>query len=101
MMGFLKLGCLDMLKGFILFLQSGLFSLFFMTSASACDDKSCETAYLSETKQHIKNHSRRGSGSMKERHAYAVNRERKAYALYVHYFLMKYGDPTDKTQSII
>ncbi|MEE9444415.1 MAG: hypothetical protein V3V19_01980 [Cocleimonas sp.] len=84
-----------MLKGLILMLPLGLLNLLFMASANACDDRSCETAYLIETKQHISNHARRGLSSMQERHAYSENRERKAYALYVHYFLMKYGDPTD------
>jgi hypothetical protein len=85
-----------MQKGLTLFVLLGLSNLFFMVSASACDDKSCETAYLAEVDQHVKNYARRGYGSMHERHAHAKNRERKAYALYVHYFLMKYGDPTDK-----
>lgn len=88
-----------MLKGFIL-VSSGLFNLFFMTAAQACDDKACETAYLSESRQYINNHARRGIAAMQERHAYSKNRERKDYALYVHYFLMKYGDPTDKTSKI-
>ena len=85
-----------MLKGLISFVHIGLFNIIFIASANACDDKSCETAYLSETRQHVNNHSRRGVGSMQERHAHSENRERKAYALYIHYILTKYGDPTDK-----
>jgi len=61
-------------------------------NATACDDKSCEGAYLSETKRYISNHVRRAETYKVERHAYALNRERRAYALYRHFHLMWFGD---------
>jgi hypothetical protein len=50
-----------------------LFSLLFFISSSAfaCDDKSCETAYLNSTKQYV---------SLGSSHAEAAQRERVAYA---------------------
>ena len=67
--------------------------LFFIASsnASACDDKACESAYLAETQQHVANHIRRAEASKAERHAYSMNRHRRAYALYVHIHLMIFG----------
>ena len=57
----------------------------------ACDDKSCEGAYLAETKQHIANQNRRAQAYKAERHAYSINRERRAYALYRHIHLILFG----------
>jgi hypothetical protein len=56
----------------------------FSTNVSACDDKACETAYIAETKQYTNNHIRLAEAYRVERHAYSKNRERRAYALYVH-----------------
>ena len=64
------------------------FSLMISNSVFACDSKSCETAYLAETKQVIANQLRRANAYRVERHAYSLNRERRAYASFVHnYFL--------------
>jgi len=68
-----------------------MFSLLITNSAMACDTKSCESAYLAETKQHIANQIRRANASKLERHAYSLNRERRAYALYVHIHMMLFG----------
>ena len=65
-----------------------LFSILISNSVFACDTKSCETAYLAETKQTIANQLRRANTYRLERHAYSLNRERRAYASFVHnYFL--------------
>jgi hypothetical protein len=69
-----------------------VFSSFITFNASACDDKSCEKAYLLETVQHISNHVRHAETYKTERHAYSRNRERRAYALYNHIHVQK-GDP--------
>lgn len=53
-------------------------------SASACDSKSCEAAYLAESQRHVENQIRRAESYRLERHAYSKNRERRAYAHYVH-----------------
>ncbi len=66
--------------------------LFLPFNVNACDDKACEGAYLSETKHHIANHVRRAETHKVERHAHAINRERRAYALYRHFHLMWFGD---------
>ena len=66
-------------------------SFFLSTTAFACDDKPCETAYIAETKEHIKNHVRQAETYKIERHQHSSNRERRAYALYVHQYIMKYG----------
>ncbi len=69
-----------------------MFSMLISTSVFACDDKSCETAYLAETKQHIANQIRRANTFKVERHAYSMNRERRAYAEFVHkYFVLVKG----------
>jgi len=60
------------------------FSMLISTTVFACDDKSCETAYLAETKQYIANQIRRANTYKTERHAHSKNRERRAYAEYVH-----------------
>lgn len=78
---------LKILNGFFL-ATILLFSLLISDSVSACDTKSCETAYLAETKQTIANQLRRANAYRLERHAYSLNRERRAYAAFVHnYFL--------------
>ena len=65
-----------------------LCSVLFMTSANACDNKECETAYLAETQRHIENQIRRANTYKAERHAHSMNRERRAYAEFVHkYFI--------------
>jgi len=68
-----------------------LSSFFISTTASACDDKPCETAYIAETKEHIANHVRQAETYKTERHQHSSNRERRAYALYVHQYFMKHG----------
>lgn len=79
-----------MLTKYALFLSS--LTLFIASfNASACDDKACESAYLAETQQYIENHIRRAEASKAERHAYAKNRQRQAYALYVHIHFMLFG----------
>ena len=72
-------------------------SAMFSTSVSACDDKACEVAYLAETKQHTENHIRQAEAFRVERHAHSKNRERRAYALYVHIHLMLFGSDLSKT----
>jgi hypothetical protein len=67
-------------------------SLMFSMNASACDDKACETAYLAATKQYTENHIRQAEAYRAERHAHSKNRERRAYALYVHIHLMLFGE---------
>ncbi len=66
-------------------------------NASACDDKACESAYLAETQQHVANHIRRAGASKAERHAYSMNRHRRAYALYVHIHLMLLGSESSQS----
>lgn len=66
-------------------------SFFISATASACDDKPCEAAYIAETKEHIKNHVRQAETYKTERHMYSSNRERRDYALYVHRYFMKHG----------
>jgi len=72
-------------------------SLFFSMNASACDTKSCETAYLAATKQYAENRIRKAKASEMERRAYSKNRERRAYALYVHLHFMLHGTDLSKT----
>ena len=59
-------------------------ALMFSANVSACDDKACETAYVAATKQYANNHIRQAETYRTERHAHSKNRERRAYALYVH-----------------
>jgi len=66
-------------------------SFFISATASACDDKPCEAAYIAETKEHVKNHVRQAEAYKAERHQHSSNRERKAYALYVRQYFMKHG----------
>lgn len=73
-------------------------SFFFSMNASACDDKACETAYLAATKQYVDNHIRQAKAIELERRAYSKNRERRAYALYVHLHFMLHG--TDLSKNI-
>lgn len=68
-----------------------LFSLLISTNASACDDKACETAYLSATERVVANHIRRANAYRVERLAHSKNRERRDYALYVHLHIMHSG----------
>ena len=69
-----------------------LFSMLLTTSVFACDNKECESAYLAETKQHISNQVRRANAMKAERHAYSLNRERRAYAEFIHkYFVLVKG----------
>ncbi len=66
-----------------------MFSMLISSSVFACDDKGCESAYLAETKQHIANQIRRANAFKVERHAHSMNRERRAYAEFVHkYFVL-------------
>ena len=65
-----------------------LFSILVSNSVFACDNKGCENAYLAETKQVIANHVRRANTLKVERHAYSMNRERRAYAEFVHKYFM-------------
>ena len=65
-----------------------LFTLLISNSVFACDNKDCESAYLAETKRTIANQLRRANALKAERHAYSMNRERRAYAEFVHkYFI--------------
>lgn len=66
-------------------------TLLFSNSAFACDNKSCEKAYLAETQRHVDNQIRRANAERAERVAYSKNRERRAYALYVHIHIMLFG----------
>ncbi len=63
----------------------------FSPSISACDNKGCEKAYLAETQKHVDNHLRRAKAERAERIAHSKNRERRAYALYVHLHMMLMG----------
>jgi len=54
------------------------------TSAMACDDKACETAYLSSTQQYVANYGRQAITERTEREAHAKNRERRDYAIVAH-----------------
>ena len=66
-----------------------MFSMLISSSVFACDNKGCESAYLAETQQHIANQIRRANTYKAERHAYSKNRERRAYAEFVHkYFVL-------------
>lgn len=58
------------MKHKIIFLLGTLF-LFISTLSFACDDKSCEVAYLNSTSQYI---------DLNNNHAHAAQRERVAYA---------------------
>ena len=53
-------------------------------STYACDDKACEKAYLLSTTQYVSNHERQADTARTERHAHALNRERRDYALQKH-----------------
>ena len=64
-------------------------TVFLSGNASACDDKACEMAYIAATKQYADNHIRQAKAYRVERRAYSKNRERRAYALYVHLHLGK------------
>lgn len=66
-----------------------LFVILTSQPAFACDDKSCENAYLASTYQYIKNYGRRGNaiqttrtwyGSNYRRQQIAAVRERRAHA---------------------
>lgn len=59
-------------------------AMFLTSNAMACDDKSCEKAYLSSTHQYVANHGRQARSEHDERRAHAKNRERKDYALQYH-----------------
>lgn len=79
---------LKLLNGFFLGMIL-LFSFLISNSVFACDNKVCESAYLAETKQTIANQIRRANALKVERHAHSQNRERRAYAEYVHkYFVL-------------
>lgn len=81
---------LKLLNGFFLVLIM-MFSMLISQTALACDSKSCESAYLADTKRHVANRVRRAEAVKAERHAYSKNRERRAYALYVHAHFMAFG----------
>lgn len=57
----------------------------------ACDNNSCEKAYLAEAQKHVENHVRRANALRAERVAHSQNRERRAYARYVHMHFMLNG----------
>ncbi len=80
-----------------LLVLSVISSLLLHTTAQACDDKACESAYLSETKQHIANQIRRAESYKSERHAYSAMRKRKAYAFFVHQHLINTKKMDDKS----
>ncbi len=54
------------------------------SSAMACDDKSCEKAYLASTHEYVKNYGRRAGSAKSEREAYAKIREQRDYATINH-----------------
>ncbi len=54
------------------------------SNALACDDKSCEKAYLQSTSQYVANDRRHAVTAKTEREAYAKNRERRDYAVVSH-----------------
>ena len=54
------------------------------SNAIACDDKSCEKAYLQSTHQYIANSGRQANTARTEREAHAMNRERRDYAVVNH-----------------
>lgn len=54
------------------------------SNAIACDDKSCERAYLQSTHQYVENYGRQANAARTEREAYAMNRERRDYAVANH-----------------
>ncbi len=60
------------------------------SSAIACDNKSCERAYLASTSQYIANHGRQAQTAKTEREAYATNRERRDYAVVNHIQRVRY-----------
>ncbi|MEE9326797.1 MAG: hypothetical protein V3U71_05825 [Cocleimonas sp.] len=66
-----------------------LLSMLFSFNASACDDKSCEKAYLAQIEQYVANDIRRAEAFRIERRAHALNRERRDYAFYVHRHLIR------------
>jgi len=66
-------------------------TILFSTKVSACDDKSCESAYLASTERYVANHIRRANTLRAERLAYSKNRERRDYALYVHLHFLHAG----------
>ena len=66
-----------------------LSALLFSSNALACDDKSCESAYLVSTERYIANHIRRANAQRAERVAYSKVREKRDYALYVHIIYMQ------------
>jgi len=53
-------------------------------SAVACDDKSCETAYISAVEQYVHNHQARANSARDERVAYAKVRENRDRSLNEH-----------------
>lgn len=63
----------------------------FSSSAMACDDKACETAYLASTQQYVLNQKTHAEMYRAERLAHAKNRERRAFALYMHIHQTRFG----------
>lgn len=77
-------------------ISGGIFSLSIMASvfssnAMACDDKACEVAYLASTQQYIYNQQTHAEILRAERLAHAKNRERRAFALYMHIHQTRFG----------
>ena len=68
----------------LLLLSVSLPLMMITSNASACDDKACERAYLSSTKQYVKNYGRKGITARSEREAHAKNRERRDFAVVHH-----------------
>ena len=60
------------------------------SNSHACDDKACETAYLSATSQYVENHGRQAQTAKTEREAYASNRERRDFAVVNHIQRVRY-----------
>ena len=54
------------------------------SNAMACDNKSCEKAYLASTHQYVDNYGRRANSAKSEREAYAKIRENRDYAVISH-----------------
>jgi hypothetical protein len=80
----------------LLTLSVSISLLFFSSGTMACDDKPCETAYLSATSQYIANHGRQANTARTEREVHASNRQRRDYALQNHIHQTRYFSSNSK-----
>lgn len=74
-----------------------IFASLFSSSAMACDDKACETAYLASTQQYAYIQKTHAEMYRAERLAHAKNRERRAFALYMHIHQTRFGADANKS----